>query len=71
MMNARAERSDDYRWLGIVATAVGAVALLVGLLMSNADVAITGGLIAMVHGLLSLVLYAVGRRRPAGDLDRT
>mgnify|MGYP000956948536 CR=1 FL=1 len=64
------DRASDYRWLGIVATALGLLVLLAGLALSKADVAITGGIIAAVHGILSLIIYAGARQKRPKSLDR-
>jgi hypothetical protein len=54
-----------YRLFGIVALLVGAALLIGGALFSMPAAAITGGIIALAHGVtVQILLAAEGRREP-------
>jgi hypothetical protein len=55
-----------YHFFGLVALVVGAALLIGGALLSMPAVAITGGIIALAHGVAAQIILAVeGRREPA------
>ena len=54
-----------YRLVRLAAIVVGAALLLGGSIFSRPAVAITGGIIALVHGIIAqIMLAAEGRREP-------
>ena len=63
MPTLKSNNRSMYRLFGLVALVVGAALLIGGALFSMPAVAITGGIIALVHGITSQIILTVERRR--------
>jgi uncharacterized membrane protein HdeD (DUF308 family) len=65
MATAKENDRRTYRLFGVVALVIGAGLLIGGTMFSMPAVAITGGIIALVHGVTAqIILAAEGRREP-------